>query len=331
MQTQVQTQVQIQAVAQVPPPLRLLSLDDGDVRGGTLEILQALRNETGFEPYETFDMICGTGSGGIVALLHGALKIPIDECCKIFHKMPLQMFDSESFKQSSGRGTVVEKTALLERFFKNTIRDKCGDENLLLDKKTGSPRVFVVSTSGDITSGEAWLFRNYDDVYAGGTYGVKVWEAARATSAVPGIYDGIAIDDSRYVAGCIGGNSNPAHIMWMATKRISVWRNRPVGCIVSVGCGVPPTIPANVKTQKEDLARRHAEFARDCKRVHEELDGGGVGPEEKGIYFRFNVPVGSTAQQYLGSQSTVSLMKSLAEKLPRGRNAAPASPRREVI
>lgn len=71
-------------------PLRILSLDGGGVRGiSTLyilkEVMAQIRRQRGttFEseqspplrPCDVFDLICGTGTGGLIALMLGRLEM----------------------------------------------------------------------------------------------------------------------------------------------------------------------------------------------------------------------------------------------------------------
>jgi len=68
-------------------PLRVLSLDGGGVRGvASLYVLQEIMTKVSEElclkpeetklirPCEYFDLICGTGTGGLIAVLLGRLR-----------------------------------------------------------------------------------------------------------------------------------------------------------------------------------------------------------------------------------------------------------------
>lgn len=57
---------------------RILALDDGGVRVlSSLRILRSLMQKVGDEaqPYQFFDLIVGTGWGGLLALMLGRLKM----------------------------------------------------------------------------------------------------------------------------------------------------------------------------------------------------------------------------------------------------------------
>jgi patatin-like phospholipase/acyl hydrolase len=72
-----------------PKPLRILSLDGGGIRGlSSLFVLKELmaqvereRAEVGpppaepLRPCEVFDLICGTSTGGLIALMLGRLEM----------------------------------------------------------------------------------------------------------------------------------------------------------------------------------------------------------------------------------------------------------------
>ena len=73
------------------PPLRILSLDGGGVRGiSSLYILQILMEQIALElirnfkppepipplrPCQFFDLICGTSTGGLIAIMLGRLEM----------------------------------------------------------------------------------------------------------------------------------------------------------------------------------------------------------------------------------------------------------------
>ena len=56
----------------------VLCIDGGGIRGlAAIKILQYISEKTGRQPFQMFDMICGTSTGGIISVLNGLLKIPI--------------------------------------------------------------------------------------------------------------------------------------------------------------------------------------------------------------------------------------------------------------
>jgi hypothetical protein len=75
---------------------------------------------------------------------------------------------------------------------------------------------------------------------------VKIWEAARATSAATTFFDPITIGDETFVDGATGAN-NPVNYLW--SEAGDVWgdgeglEEHRVMCLVSVGTGSPSLVP----------------------------------------------------------------------------------------
>ena len=122
--------------------------------------------------------------------------------------------------------------------------------------------------------------------------GVKIWEAARATSAATSFFDSVEILGEEFVDGAFGAN-NPTNEMW--TEAGDIWMDEAdskledkVGCIVSIGTGMPAfeAIDETLKGIFDTLKS----IATDCERTaeifrrqHRALEG---------RFFRFNVPQG---------------------------------------
>lgn len=102
---------------------------------------------------------------------------------------------------------------------------------------------------------------------------VKIWEAARATSAAPAFFDPIAIGPDRvqYIDGGVGAN-NPVQFAMLAAKE--VWPKSTVRCLVSIGAGYKRTssFPSDavglakhaiaLMTDTETIAQRFAHHNR---------------------------------------------------------------------
>lgn len=111
------------------PPLRILSLDGGGVRGySMLIILQELMHRTFVEiegrapkrheipkPCDHFDLIAGTGTGGLIALMLGRLRLDVDTCKDVYVRMTRKVFETD--KTVLGipyRGTMFKASKLEE-------------------------------------------------------------------------------------------------------------------------------------------------------------------------------------------------------------------------
>ena len=139
----------------------------------------------------------------------------------------------------------------------------------------------------------------------------EIWKALRATSAAPTFFDSIEIDGVEYVDGGFGCN-NPAVAVYEEAKKL--WPDRDIGCIVSIGTGVPkvqslPTsrfdfvywvLSIQYLTLEQwflmlklfmlgwlDILQR---VATDCDKAHETMT---LKLKGKNKYFRFNVQQGA--------------------------------------
>jgi hypothetical protein len=78
---------------ELPKELRILCIDDGVFEGiFSLKILKLLKcylKER--EIWESFDLICGTGKGGVLAVMIGFLKMSLNQCEDLFlSEAPIQ-------------------------------------------------------------------------------------------------------------------------------------------------------------------------------------------------------------------------------------------------
>ncbi|KAI5364229.1 putative patatin-like phospholipase domain, Acyl transferase/acyl hydrolase/lysophospholipase [Septoria linicola] len=119
------------------PPLRILSLDGGGIRGySMLIILQELMHRTFVEiegraparheipkPCDHFDLIVGTGTGGLIAIMLGRLRLDLDTCKDVYVRMTRKVFQTD--KTVFGlpwKGTMF-KASMLEEAIRETVRD----------------------------------------------------------------------------------------------------------------------------------------------------------------------------------------------------------------
>lgn len=157
---------------------------------------------------------------------------------------------------------------------------------------------------------------------------VKIWEAARATSAASSFFDPISINMGTYkedfLDGATGAN-NPVNELWNEAK--DAWEFEPLeqnlNCLISIGTGVPSVEPFRTSFLEigQTLVRKATETeqtAESFQRTHSELD-------ENDRYFRFNVRNGlehigledssqrnaimTLTERYVQSQDVFKLMK----------------------
>ena len=120
------------------PGLRLLSLDGGGVRGlSSLLILQKLMENIDHKhppkPCDYFDMIGGTSTGGLIAIMLGRLRMTVQECIDEYLELCPKIF-TKTKKRLSMQGTIQGKFdhIALEVGVRSILRKRGIDENALL-------------------------------------------------------------------------------------------------------------------------------------------------------------------------------------------------------
>lgn len=68
--------------------LRILTMDGGGMKGlATVQILKEIEKGTGKRIHEMFDLICGTSTGGMLAVALGIKLMSLDKCEEIYKKL----------------------------------------------------------------------------------------------------------------------------------------------------------------------------------------------------------------------------------------------------
>ncbi|KAF3358216.1 hypothetical protein VDGD_03089 [Verticillium dahliae] len=245
-------------------PLRVLSLDGGGVRGlASLMILKKVMDQScpGKKPCEVFDMIGGTSTGGFIAIMLGRLEMSVDDCIASYVKFMGQVFpqvqEVKSFAGLVGHfwpslGTVVKvgvdgekwDHSVLEKVIKDLIREKLNqdpDSVPLREENNTNPscKVFVTAVASHGSNNHApVLLRSYTNpLQMPELPDIKLWEAARATSAAPMFFKRLEVNGQTFVDGGLQAN-NP--IGWLWNEVLQVFGPvRTTGCFLSIGTGTP--------------------------------------------------------------------------------------------
>ncbi|KAF1979569.1 FabD/lysophospholipase-like protein [Bimuria novae-zelandiae CBS 107.79] len=130
------------------PPLRILSLDGGGVRGySMLVILQELMHRTFVEtegrapkrheipkPCDHFDLIGGTGTGGLIAIMLGRLRMDVDTCKDVYVRMTKRVFETDKtfagipYRHTLFKASKLEE-AIMECVREHTVYDDEGNDS----------------------------------------------------------------------------------------------------------------------------------------------------------------------------------------------------------
>lgn len=160
-----------------PGRLCLLSFDGGGIRGlSSLLILRNVMEKLKYtdpeatdatpmpKPCDVFDMIGGTSTGGLIAVMLGRLKMSVDECIEEYMDLSKEIFDPKDRQiipipiklQLRGGGSHVHararyKAEKLEKAIKKVIK-KAGlqEDDLLKAPTEGECKVSVACLRTDV-------------------------------------------------------------------------------------------------------------------------------------------------------------------------------------
>ncbi|KAJ6487319.1 hypothetical protein DFH09DRAFT_1054217 [Mycena vulgaris] len=284
------------------PGLRLLSLDGGGIRGlSMLIILEHLMWKLKVaedlpeipRPCDYFDLIGGTSTGGLIALMLGRLRMSVKDAVKAYGELSKEVFSEVKSQGSNGRF----KASKLEKAIKRIVGARSASqdpEEGLKDARENVCKTFVCTMNAANMSLPV-LFRTYDTTDHP-AMDCTIWQAGRATSAAPTFFKQIEIGPpgmkEAFVDGGMGQN-NPLAALLSEAKVI--FPDRQIACIISLGTGQPHTIniPKPSLLQRLfplDVVEAIKGIATDCEKEHQffahHFD---LVPH---VYFRFNVERG---------------------------------------
>ncbi|KAJ7448149.1 hypothetical protein FB451DRAFT_766280 [Mycena latifolia] len=282
--------------------VRVLSLDGGGA--GVLsellileQIMYRVQTTSGSDmtpaPCDFFEVIGGSGTGGIIALMLGRLRMSITASISAYEQLrpKPKSGSAERFKAS-------QLEAALRQIFR---------EEKMRDVGPNACKTFVCAMhQSNLNAGIPQLFRSYDTPEEP-AHDCKIWEAARATSATPGLFKPIEIGQGgvrpKYIGGCVGHNNPTALVVAEAQQMYPL---QPVVLVVSIGSGHPNTIQIPRSSNLTAISKALKSIATDCERIHE--DNARRFRGNPNTYFRFNVLQGLQGfeRQHWGRSSEVS-------------------------
>ncbi|KAG6284494.1 hypothetical protein E4U46_007032 [Claviceps purpurea] len=124
------------------PPLRILSLDGGGVRGySMLIIVQELMHRTFVEaegraprrheipkPCDHFDLIVGTGTGGLIALMLGRMRLDLETCKELYVRMTRVVFETDKTIAGIPYRSTLFKASKLEEAIQQAVQEHTAHE-----------------------------------------------------------------------------------------------------------------------------------------------------------------------------------------------------------
>ncbi|KAK0187030.1 acyl transferase/acyl hydrolase/lysophospholipase [Armillaria mellea] len=232
------------------PPLNLLSLDGGGVRGVSelvmlhiiMKHVQTHKNLPNTpKPCEYFDLIGGTSTGGLIAIMLGRLKMSTMEALEKYTQISRMVFSPENRKRFYG-DAMFKKSTLEDEMRKLVVLAGCSDDERLSDTSAGANskgNTFVCCSAAGTNMGSTQRFRTYEGHGKQGP-DCKIWEAACATTAAPTFFKAIKIagSDGAWQDHAAAGreSTNPAKEVRDEAKEL-FGSNRRIGAFISIRTG----------------------------------------------------------------------------------------------
>ena len=220
---------------------KILSLDGGGIKGlYAAKLLAQIEQKTGRQMGEYFDMICGTSTGGLLAL--GITRgIPCKQIARFYEEHGPLIFPFENWLMRKWRwfsqvflGTKYDNTKL-----KAALKELLGDYHTMKDAEH-----LMCIPAFNITKGRPSVFKKpFGHYHRDGRF--TMMDVALATSAAPTYLPAISIEGDQYIDGGIF-NNNPSMIAYteamdhfIGENRGNVPENIEYTCVSLLSIGLP--------------------------------------------------------------------------------------------
>ena len=80
------------------------------------------------KPCEMFDLICGTSTGGIIALILGRLQVTVQEAIKIYCDLSSRVFGKQKTKFSEGKFSAKNLEGIMKEAIEKFGKPKDGND-----------------------------------------------------------------------------------------------------------------------------------------------------------------------------------------------------------
>ena len=239
-------------------PINILCLDGGGVKGlNLLQMGREIERRTGKALCDTFDLVCGTSIGGAgaaaIALAQNWGDGP-EKSEQLLFALIENVMKKASTCHYIKKGYRIPDSAR-EPFMREQMCELLGvgPEDPLPPPSPGNgtpgsavPHVFMVAAQQSVTDGSwnPYLLTNYPRPLAaeGGRFrgpSSNDWplrDMVMATSAAPTYFNTVFKRGHEYADGGLIHN-NPSLVAISEAR--AIWKNRPIGTLVSLGCGRP--------------------------------------------------------------------------------------------
>ena len=195
---------------------KVLAIDGGGIKGlFASTILERIERDYNLSISDHFDMICGTSTGGLIAL-GLALKIPANELSRFYVEKGPEIFKSgwPWARRLADSYKLIRQIGYRGKYSDKALRKAL--EGVFEEKRIADLNNLVCIPSYTITEGRPWVFKR--------DYGIKnrdnntlLVDVALATSAAPTYFPVAQIssyDNSQFIDGGVWAN-NPSLVGYL--------------------------------------------------------------------------------------------------------------------
>jgi predicted acylesterase/phospholipase RssA len=244
--------------------LRILSLDGGGVKGlFSILVLQRLIDEAQKlegntsgrkRPCDYFDLIGGTSTGGLLAIMLGRLEMHAGECVQAYRSLAKSIFSQHPILTlvqplpyfiSGALSLPLYSGEKLKECVRDTVKQNLPfsekqqlgpsvEDARLLSTQPDSPRCFVCAVPRGQHKVERIRSYRSIDLAARNTGAYKIWEAARATSAAPMYFSKAEVGGQTYFDGGLDSNNPVVEVIEEARQEFP---GAVIDAVISIGTG----------------------------------------------------------------------------------------------
>ena len=184
---------------------KILCIDGGGIKGlYSAQLLAKFEDVFGCVISDCFDMLCGTSTGGIIALA-ASLKIPMSEVVKFYQEHGPYIFNERIKTNSCGRAYLRSKQiAFGGKYSDKSLRHAL--ESVFKDKKIAESNNFLCIPSYNTLTAAPRVFKKDFDNFTEDDRKSYV-DIALATSAAPTYFPVMEIEGDQFVDGGLWANN----------------------------------------------------------------------------------------------------------------------------
>ncbi|KAJ7443906.1 hypothetical protein B0H11DRAFT_452455 [Mycena galericulata] len=247
------------------------------------------KNHAEIDPCDYFDMIGGSGTGGIIALMLGRLRMSIDDAILAYDHVCAKFFANANRDGAESQFDAESFETVLKELTESSLPSGNPNEQMM-DPQTqsGACRTFVCTRKMHVEADSTTplLLRTYESPGSPATT-CTIWQAARATSAAPIFFPPVKVEFEDQTASFIDGGTghyNPTPDLLQEAKII--FPGRRLRCLINIGFNTSNTLDsASRDTQfTPKFVQAMVEITNDCSKTANRS-----APRSRDIYYRFSV------------------------------------------